>query len=77
MNGTGVLVISPTRELAMQIFEVAKVLIKETLQTTGIVMGGTRIQREKHCLSKGINLLIGTPGRLYDHMTNSKVIYTV
>jgi len=39
-NGTGVIVISPTRELALQIYGVAKELLKYHSQTLGIVMGG-------------------------------------
>ena len=39
-NGTGVLVISPTRELALQIFGVANEIMKHHTQTFGIVMGG-------------------------------------
>jgi len=39
-NGTGVIVISPTRELALQIFQVASELMKYHQQTYGIVMGG-------------------------------------
>ena len=67
-SGTGVIVISPTRELALQIFGVAKELLKYHTQTYGIVMGGANKRPEEEKLSKGVNLLISTPGRLLDHL---------
>jgi ATP-dependent RNA helicase DDX18/HAS1 len=66
--GTGVIVISPTRELALQIFGVAKELLKYHTQTYGIVMGGANKRPEEEKLGKGVNLLISTPGRLLDHL---------
>ncbi|CAG8457586.1 10973_t:CDS:10 [Ambispora gerdemannii] len=71
-NGTGVIVISPTRELALQIMGVAKDLLKYHQQTFGIVMGGANRPAEAQKLSKGVNLLIATPGRLLDHLQNTK-----
>ncbi|KAJ3281103.1 ATP-dependent RNA helicase [Borealophlyctis nickersoniae] len=71
-NGTGVLIISPTRELALQIFGVAKELLKYHHQTFGIVMGGANRKAEAEKLGKGVNLLVATPGRLLDHLQNTK-----
>ncbi|KAJ1920286.1 ATP-dependent RNA helicase [Mycoemilia scoparia] len=71
-NGTGVIVISPTRELALQIFGVAKELLEHHSQTFGIVMGGANRRAEADKLGKGVNLLIATPGRLLDHLQNTK-----
>ena len=70
--GTGVIVISPTRELALQIFGVAKELLKYHTQTFGIVMGGANKRPEEEKLGKGVNLLISTPGRLLDHLKVSR-----
>lgn len=67
-NGTGVIVISPTRELALQIFGVAKELMEPHSQTFGIVMGGANKRAEAEKLAKGVNLLVATPGRLLDHL---------
>lgn len=39
-NGTGVVIIAPTRELALQIYGVAKDLMKYHTQTHGLIMGG-------------------------------------
>lgn len=71
-NGTGVVVVSPTRELALQIFGVARELMKHHTQTFGIVIGGANRRAEAEKLVKGVNLLIATPGRLLDHLQNTK-----
>lgn len=69
--GTGVIVVSPTRELALQIFGVARELLSHHTQTYGIVMGGANRRAEAEKLSKGVNLLIATPGRLLDHLQST------
>ncbi|CCE73080.1 Piso0_000094 [Millerozyma farinosa CBS 7064] len=71
-NGTGVIIISPTRELALQIFGVARELMAHHTQTFGIVIGGANRRQEAEKLMKGVNLLIATPGRLLDHLQNTK-----
>lgn len=71
-NGTGVIVITPTRELALQIFGVARELMEFHSQTIGIVIGGANRRQEADKLLKGVNLLIDTPGRLLDHLQNTK-----
>ncbi|KAI1004581.1 ATP-dependent RNA helicase [Podosphaera aphanis] len=71
-NGTGVIVVSPTRELALQIFGVARELMAHHSQTYGIVIGGANRRAEAEKLTKGINLLIATPGRLLDHLQNTQ-----
>ncbi|KAL3277132.1 hypothetical protein HHI36_012486 [Cryptolaemus montrouzieri] len=70
-NGTGVIIISPTRELSMQTFGVLKELMKYHYHTYGLVMGGASRQTEAQKLSKGISILVATPGRLLDHMQNT------
>ncbi|KAK5650445.1 hypothetical protein RI129_001474 [Pyrocoelia pectoralis] len=70
-NGTGVMIISPTRELSMQTFGVLKELMKYHHHTYGLVMGGASRQTEAQKLSKGINILVATPGRLLDHLQNT------
>lgn len=71
-NGTGVIVVSPTRELALQIFGVAREIMAHHSQTYGIVMGGANRRAEAEKLAKGVNLLIATPGRLLDHLQNTQ-----
>jgi ATP-dependent RNA helicase DDX18/HAS1 len=66
-------VITPTRELALQIFGVAKEIFKHHKhQTFAIVMGGANRRAEVEKLVKGVNLLIATPGRLLDHLDNTQ-----
>jgi ATP-dependent RNA helicase DDX18/HAS1 len=71
-NGTGALVISPTRELALQIYSVARDLMRGHTQTHGLVMGGANRRAEAERLVKGVNLLVATPGRLLDHLQNTR-----
>jgi ATP-dependent RNA helicase DDX18/HAS1 len=52
-NGTGVIVVSPTRELALQIFGVARELMAHHSQTYGIVIGGANRRAEAEKLTKG------------------------
>lgn len=72
VNGTGVIIISPTRELALQIFGVAKELMQDHSQTFGVLMGGANRKAEADKLVKGVNLIVATPGRLLDHLQNTK-----
>ncbi len=64
-----VLVMSPTRELAIQIAEEIKKLLR---YKTGIrvipVYGGQPIERQIRALKEGVQIIIGTPGRIMDHM---------
>uniref|UniRef100_A0ACD5YKZ1 Uncharacterized protein n=1 Tax=Avena sativa TaxID=4498 RepID=A0ACD5YKZ1_AVESA len=71
-NGTGVIVVCPTRELAIQTHNVAKELMKYHTQTLGYVIGGNGRRTEADQLAKGVNLLVATPGRLLDHLQNTK-----
>nr|XP_033327051.1 probable ATP-dependent RNA helicase pitchoune [Megalopta genalis]XP_033327052.1 probable ATP-dependent RNA helicase pitchoune [Megalopta genalis] len=70
-NGTGCVIISPTRELSMQTFGVLKELMKYHYHTYGLLMGGANRQTEAQKLSKGINIVVATPGRLLDHLQNT------
>ncbi|XP_034220574.1 DEAD-box ATP-dependent RNA helicase 51-like isoform X2 [Prunus dulcis] len=71
-NGTGVVVICPTRELAIQTYAVAKDLLKYHSHTVDLVIGGAARRGEAERLVKGVNLLVATPGRLLDHLQNTK-----
>ncbi|KAF7533127.1 hypothetical protein G7054_g7376 [Neopestalotiopsis clavispora] len=74
-NGTGVIIVSPTRELALQIFGVARELMAHHSQTYGIVIGGANRKAEADKLAKGVNLLVATPGRLLDHLQNTPFVF--
>jgi len=71
-NGTGAIILSPTRELAMQTYGVCKELLGVTSTLTyGLIMGGANRKTEAERLKKGVNIVIATPGRLLDHLQNS------
>ena len=67
-SGTGAIIISPTRELAHQTYNVLEKLLKYHHHTYTLIMGGTYRQEEARRLANGINILVATPGRLLDHM---------
>jgi ATP-dependent RNA helicase RhlE len=60
------LIVSPTRELAIQIEENFTTYSAYTNLRTTVVYGGTSIEPQKDILKKGIDILIATPGRLLD-----------
>lgn len=60
------LIVSPTRELAIQIEANFKAYSTYTNLRTTVVYGGTSIEPQKDVLNKGIDILIATPGRLLD-----------
>ena len=62
------LVIAPTRELAIQIARVAEPLAAALSIGTTLVYGGADIERQKEKLRRHPQLVIGTPGRLLDHV---------
>ncbi|KAF8178079.1 P-loop containing nucleoside triphosphate hydrolase protein [Mycena galopus ATCC 62051] len=66
-DGLGALVISPTRELAIQIFEVLRSIGPFHTFSAGLVIGGKNLKDERDRLSK-MNILVATPGRLLQHM---------
>lgn len=71
-NGTGAMILSPTRELAMQIYGVCKELLSDNSSLTyGLIMGGANRKTEAERLRKGVNIIIATPGRLLDHLRNT------
>ena len=61
-----VLIVSPTRELAVQIAENIKDYSKFTNIKSGVVFGGASIQPQINLLKDGLHLLVATPGRLLD-----------
>lgn len=60
------LIITPTRELAAQIDNVAKSVCASTGQKAVIVTGGARYKHQITALQKGCDVLVATPGRLID-----------
>jgi ATP-dependent RNA helicase DeaD len=63
------IVLCPTRELAVQVAEELKRLAKYKRDLSILpVYGGQPIGRQIHALSRGVQIIIGTPGRVMDHM---------
>ncbi len=62
-----VLILTPTRELAAQVEEAAKVYAKHLPLRSTVIFGGVNINPQIDALRKGVDLLVATPGRLLDH----------
>jgi ATP-dependent RNA helicase RhlB len=60
-------ILAPTRELAVQIHKDAELLGRHTDFRLGLVFGGTGYEQQRAQLEAGVDLLIGTPGRLIDY----------
>lgn len=66
-NQPRALILAPTRELAIQIHKDAITMVKNTDLTLGLVYGGTGYNQQREALQAGVDILIGTPGRLIDY----------
>lgn len=74
-DGTFALVVAPTRELCHQIHDVLAKLVRAFIWVVpGLVSGGERRKSEKARLRKGVTILVGTPGRLLDHLQNTQAL---
>ena len=62
------LVLTPTRELAIQVEESIKVYAKHTPLKSLVVFGGVDIKTQTPHLKSGVEILVATPGRLLDHV---------
>ena len=60
------LILAPTRELAIQIHKDAALIGKYTGLTFGLAYGGTDYDKQRQILEVGVDILIGTPGRIID-----------
>jgi len=65
-NQVRCLILAPTRELAIQIHKDAALLGEFTGLTFGLAYGGTDYERQRKTLAEGVDVLIGTPGRIID-----------
>jgi ATP-dependent RNA helicase RhlB len=66
-NSPRAIMLAPTRELAIQIHKDAVVLGKHTEFKLGLVYGGTGYDSQRKMLEDGVDILIGTPGRIIDY----------
>lgn len=62
------MVLAPTRELAIQIHRDAGELGKYSGHRLGLAYGGTGYEKQRELLARGVDILIGTPGRLIDYL---------
>lgn len=67
-----VLILAPTRELALQINEQAEALTKYTNIKTGVITGGVNYGSHKEILTATTDILIATPGRLLEYIENEQ-----
>ena len=67
-NQPRAIIIAPTRELAIQIHKDAQLLGQHTGLKMGLAYGGTDYNKQREHLEKGVDILIGTPGRLIDFL---------
>jgi ATP-dependent RNA helicase DDX3X len=69
-----VLVVCPTRELACQIFDEARRLCYRTMLRPCVIYGGAPSRNQREQLEMGCDILIATPGRLMDFMSNINLL---
>lgn len=71
LDGLGALVLSPTRELALQTFEVLRRIGRLHSLSAGLIIGGKSLRDEQDAIAR-MNILIATPGRLLQHLDQTQ-----
>jgi len=67
----GAIIISPTRELATQISEILEEFLNKIPSLKQVLLvGGTTLEKDTEKLKKGANIIVATPGRLKDILSN-------
>jgi ATP-dependent RNA helicase RhlB len=66
VNAPRALILAPTRELAVQIHHDAEILGQYTGLSLGLAFGGVDYEKQRRTLEAGVDILIGTPGRIID-----------
>ena len=72
-GGPRALIVTPTRELALQIEEVAKAVGRSTRHRTAAVYGGVGYEPQRRAISRGADVVVATPGRLLDIINQGHV----
>ncbi|MFO0928024.1 MAG: DEAD/DEAH box helicase, partial [Gemmataceae bacterium] len=72
-GASGALVLTPTRELAQQIYTVFQGLAAGTRLKAVLVVGGAAIGPQERALRAGVDLVVATPGRLLAHLRDGRV----
>ena len=68
------LILAPTRELAMQVSEEFNAMNKYIKLQMALLIGGVSFVEQENKLSKGVDVIVATPGRLLDHIERGKVL---
>ena len=66
-NKPKAVIMAPTRELAVQIYNDAELLSKHTGLSLGLIYGGEGYQSQRQTLETGVDIIIGTTGRIIDY----------
>ncbi|MGI5840481.1 MAG: DEAD/DEAH box helicase [bacterium] len=72
--GPQALILTPTRELAVQVDNDIRMMAKLVPHRTAAVYGQHDMNAEIHALRKGISIVTGTPGRVYDHIERRTLV---
>ncbi|MGO4841790.1 DEAD/DEAH box helicase, partial [Rhizobiaceae sp. 2RAB30] len=67
------LIIAPTRELAIQVRRELEWLYRDAGARLGSCVGGMDMRQERRTLEQGAHIVVGTPGRLRDHITRGSL----
>lgn len=69
-----ILIVAPTRELCCQIFDEARRLCYRSMLRPCVAYGGAPVREQKDDLAKGCDILVATPGRLLDFMSQPHIL---
>ncbi|CAN1802116.1 DEAD-box ATP-dependent RNA helicase 39 [Linum perenne] len=74
-NRPRAVVLCPTRELSEQVFRVAKSISHHARFRSTMVSGGGRLRPQEDSLSNPIDMVVGTPGRILQHIEEGNIVY--
>lgn len=75
LDGLGALILSPTRELAIQIFEQLRKVGRNHHFSAGLIIGGKSLREEQDRMGR-MNILVCTPGRMLQHLDQTAMFET-
>ena len=67
------LILTPTRELALQVHESVELYAKHTPYKASVIFGGVKINPQIVALRNGVDIVVATPGRLLDHISQKTI----
>ena len=67
------LILAPTRELAAQVEESVRLYAKHTDYKSAVIFGGVKINPQLVALRRGVDIVVATPGRLLDHISQKSI----